>query len=275
MAQEYKISVPKWVLDDRTPIQSKRMMSITISDEDGSGTLTKGDTIATHKRNGDVVFHDRSVLKKFGISNEVPLDLKFAQAYFGRVRQVARKAARGKVTGEQVIDALLPRLETKGADYLDAQFGIRGIDHAAGLAAKVRAGAIEYRHQQYAEATRLKKEMLSLYAGRSSGNPQAAARYWKVSAQARELFMQMAATTRDPIWNHQVEWVFKMDQKAYGQVALRKYIPAKHEVYLANLGKIDKMPGFKTQQKMRQDAARAAYEKLEREQRLAAEFESL
>lgn len=282
MSQEYKISVPKWVLDDKTPIQSRRMETVTIHDEDGNGTLSKGDLIVSVKGNGDYVFddfqgtaQDRGLLQRFGISDARSLDLKFAQAYFGKVKKVARQASRGKVSGEAVIDALLPQLETKGAVYTHAFFAYRGIDHAAQVVSKIKGGAVEYRSQQFAEAGRLKKEMIHLYAGRNAGNSKAAAKYWKVSAKAREKFMHLAATTGESLWNDQLEWVFKMDQKAYGQEELRKYIPAKHEIYLANLGKIDKRPGFKTQQKLRQEEAHEAYQKFQREHRLDTEFRSL
>lgn len=282
MSQEYKISVPKWVLDEKTPIQSRRMETVTIHDEDGNGTLSKGDLIVSVKGNGDYIFNDfqstaqdRRLLQRFGISDARGLDLKFVQAYFGKVKRVARQASRGKISGEEVIDALLPQLETKGAAYTHAFFAYRGIDHASQLISKVKAGAEEYRSQQIAEAVRLKKEMVHLYAGRDAGNSKAAAKYWKVSAKAREKFLHLAATTEEPLWKDQLDWVFKMDQKAYGQETLRRHIPAKHEIYLANLGKIDKRPGFKTQQKLRQEEAREAYQQFQREHRLNTEFRSL
>lgn len=132
MSEEIKFSVPRWVLDEKRPHDSKQKVRVKVQDTNGNGKWDKEDKVSINGKSyeddpeteiNETYASNCGLMRLLGVK-EGRASLQGAERYFGRLNKVANLAARGMVDGTQAHD-LLVSAKPGGSD---ASAESRGID---------------------------------------------------------------------------------------------------------------------------------------------------
>lgn len=234
-----EFTVPTYVIDRYVPHTSKRTTKITIEDRGEKGVLDSEDIIYKNKGRypkDDLIFQKDGCLNKrdaqallasLGIKGTSgSLDLGYAQKYFSRVSDIARKVSQGKfVTVESVEDDLFPDPQA----HYEAQ--AMGIDDPLKVQRNVMTAAYDVAEKRHQAEVKLLRSIPSRFAKLKSLYHGNKAEYWKQSAKLRRVLKKFRKTDELAKLN-------KLDQKAYGKVEIGLRIPKSTELRLTRAGVI-------------------------------------